>query len=109
MCVLALRRLPLTCHCFGGPGSLILQELGNDVATNDTGPYDGEVCASGREVLSPVCVILVAIGVVLFPSLSISSPSPSVHLSHVAELVCMELLTFKAGRERTGVLTSEVT
>ncbi len=37
-----------------------------------------------------------AIGVVLFPSLFISSPSPSVHLSHV------ELLTFKVGREDAG-------
>ncbi len=56
MCVLALRRLPLTCHCFGDPDSLVLQELGNDVAANNTGPYDGEVCAVHPDMkFYPLC------------------------------------------------------
>jgi hypothetical protein len=42
------------------PGSLVLQELLNDVVTDDTSPNDGEVCVSGHELtrLSCVCVIL---------------------------------------------------
>jgi hypothetical protein len=34
------------------PGSPVPQELRNDVAADDTGPDNGEVCVSGHEILS---------------------------------------------------------
>lgn len=39
-------------HILDDPGSLVLQELRNDVAADDTGPDYGEVCVSGHEILS---------------------------------------------------------
>ena len=39
-------------HILNNPGSLVLQELRNDVAADDTGPDDGEVCVSRHEILS---------------------------------------------------------
>jgi hypothetical protein len=37
-------------HILDDPGSLVLQELPNDVAADDTGPDNGEVCVSRHEI-----------------------------------------------------------
>src|SRR6267154_2122006 len=39
-------------HILDNPGTLVLQELRNDVAADDTGPDNGEVCVSGHGILS---------------------------------------------------------
>jgi hypothetical protein len=66
------------------PGSLVVQELGNDVAPNDTGPYDGEVCVSGHGVLSTCARFLDLLVWCFALSLFILFLSPSVCLGGAA-------------------------
>jgi hypothetical protein len=67
-------------HILDDPGGLVLQELRNDVAADDTGPDNGEVCVSGHEILSD-CVCDLPF-LYLYP---FSEPT-SIHLGHIMEL-----------------------